>query len=374
MKINKSPLVIANYSAENKVPLEIIVEAKSKTAFISIKGNIYNWRNSSAEFEAKIKDATKKGATDAEIYINSGGGDVFEANEMLNLIEDNFKSVKVRLGALCASAGTVFPAKYYTSAKRNTKIMLHKPSAGAFGNEDKIESTLKLLKDITSDYKKLYAKKMSLSEKEVENLWAKGDYWLTAKEALKKGLIDEIEDAEAPIDAQTQMQLVACGAPNIQNQNSKNNKMDKLKLIALLGLDANATDEQIEAAIKENRIAASEKAKLEATLEKSTKEAKEAKVKALLDQAEKEKKIKPEQRASFEALANADFDNAKKVIEALTPINAISEQLEGKAGNGTDASKSGWTFADYQEKDPKAFKELPQEKQDALIEAHYKEQ
>lgn len=371
MNGNKRILIVASVS--EPMPLTIEILAKGKIAQINIKGNINNWRNSSSEIESQIQSTVNKGAKTASIYINSGGGDVFEANEILNLIAENFEDVSVTLGALCASAATIFIAKYPTTAKKNTKIMIHKPSVHVSGNEDKLKSTLKLLQGFTYDYKKMYANKMKLTEKEVEDLWAKGDYWLTAKEALKKGLIDAIEDDNAKIDAETRMQLVACGAPNIPKQNPKeDNIMDKLELIALLGLDPTATDAEITAKIKANRENAEKTAALEAKAKTDSETVKAEKIKNLLDNAEKDKKIDATQRSNYEILAKADFDNTKKVIDAMQPIAAISKQLEN--GGTPTAEQSKWTYKDYQENNAMAsFEKLPEDKKTALIDAHYKE-
>jgi len=375
MNTNKD--VILGSGATGKTPaLFMKIVAKGKTALITIKGNISSWRNSSSDIEAQISSVVKKGVTSAEIYINSGGGDVFEANEILNLIEDNFTNITVRVGALCASAATIFIAKYPTTAKKNSKIMIHKPYAYASGNEDKIGSTLKLLQEFTADYKKMYADKMKMSLKGVEELWAKGDYWLTAKEALKKGLINSIEDIEAPIDAETRLQLVACGAPNIpeKKQNPKdNNIMEKARLIAMLGLDPDATDAQIEAKIKANKTAAEKTANLEAQAKANLENAQTAKIKALLDDAEKDKKINAAQRTNYEILAKSDFDNTKSIIDAITPITAISEQIDGN-GATASADQNKWTYEDYQKNEAMAdFEKLPEDKQKTLINAFYKE-
>lgn len=243
-------------SAGTRIPLEVKATKTGNTAYISIIGSIYSFASASSFNVAKtIKDFVKDGAINAEIYVKSGGGDCFEANEMLNLIADNFKpeNVKVRIGAVAASAGTIFPATYYTTAKKNSKIMIHKPMGNPSGNEDEIESGLKLIKDITLEYKKMYAKKMNKSEADIEAMWAKGDYWMNAKEAKDLGLIDEIEDEEETIDATARLQLVACGAPNIPKVENTKTKIERMELSVLavrLGLPADATQAQVDAKLE----------------------------------------------------------------------------------------------------------------------------
>jgi ATP-dependent protease ClpP protease subunit len=133
-------------SSGSKIPLEITAVKKGTTAFIVIKGSIYSWSTASSYDVGKvIKDFKKDGATHADVYVSSGGGDCFEAQQILNIIEDNFtsKNVKIRVGAVAASAATRFLTSYYSVAKKNSKFMIHKPMGNPSGNEDQIESGLK---------------------------------------------------------------------------------------------------------------------------------------------------------------------------------------------------------------------------------------
>lgn len=364
-------------SAGGNLPLEITAAKKKGIAIIGIKGYIYSWgKASSMDVEATIKGFKEDGITDAEVYINSGGGDVFEANEILNLIEDNFKKVTVRAGALVASAATRFLAKYKSSAKRNSMIMIHKPMGSFSGNVDEVEAKMKLLKDMTKQYKAAYAKKMKITEAEVEKLWSKGDYWMTAKEALKKGLIDSIEDEDEKIDAATRLQLVACGAPNIpiaKDNNQNQIKHMELSVLAVqLGLPSTATQPEVDAKIKDLQAKAASADGLVKAAADQKKAGIAAEKKTLLDAAEKGKKITAEQRPHFETM---EVDALKAVLEGMKSIEAISTELNPGSGDGAaKAGREKWTYADYQQKDPDGFEKLEEAAQKTLIDAHYKEE
>lgn len=364
-------------ASKGNVPLEITALKKGDIAFISIQGHIHEWgRASSLELEKTIKEIKKDGVVDAELYINSGGGSCFEANEILNIIKDNFTNVKIRVGALAASAATYFLTQFPASAKKNSQFMIHKPMMGTHGNEDEIESNLKLLKNLTADYKKAYSKKMGITEDEVEELWAKGDFWMTAQEAKKKGLIEEIEDEEEQIDATALLQLVACGAPIIPKSENTKTKIDRMELSVLavqLGLPSTATQAEVDAKLKQVTADAAQVQGLVQAKAEQEKAAKAASVKALLDGAEKDKKITADQRPQWEQLANANLEQATAVIGSLKSIEAISSQLNPGAAAAQTAEQAKWTYADYQQNDPEAFEKLPEDKQTALIDAYYKE-
>lgn len=369
--------ILITASLGNKIPLEITAVKKGAVAFISIKGHIHEWgKASSLEFEKTVKEIKQDGAVDAELYINSAGGSCFEANEILNIIKDNFTNVKIRVGALAASAATYFLTQFPASAKKNSQFMIHKPMMGTHGNEDEIESNLKLLKNLTADYKKAYSKKMGITEDEVEELWAKGDFWMTAQEAKKKGLIEEIEDEEEQIDATARLQLVACGAPIIPKSENTKTKIERMELSVLavqLGLPSTATQAEVDAKLKQVTADAAQVQSLVQAKAEQEKAAKAASVKALLDGAEKDKKITADQRPQWEQLANANLEQATAVIGSLKSIEAVSSQLNPGAAAAQTAEQAKWTYADYQQNDPEAFEKLPEEKQTALIDAYYKE-
>ena len=372
----KNTLQIVATGSEQRALLEITAVKKGKTAYIGIKGSIYRWNKASSfDVEAVIKGFKDDGATTAEVYINTPGGDCFEANEIVNLIKDNFTSVKIRVGAVAASAGTYFLTQWHSTAKRNSQFMIHKPMGNPSGNEDEIEAGLKLIKNLTKEYKNAYATKMGISEADVEKMWAKGDYWMTAKEALKKGLIDAIEDEDEKIDASAQMLLVACGAPNIpkiENNQNQNKYMELSVLAVQLGLPSTATQAEVDAKLKAIQLqAAKADGLVQAAADKEASE-KTTKVKALLDGAEKDKKITAEQRPQLEKMAIADFAAAKSFIEGMKSITAISEAIDKGSNADREKGREKWTFADYQEKAPKDFEKLPDEKQQELVNAHYK--
>jgi len=244
------------------------------------------------------------------------------------------------------------------------------------GNEDEIEAGLKLIKNITADYKAAYAVKMGITEEDVEAMWAKGDYWMTAKEALKLKLINAIEDEDEKIDAASRMLLVACGAPvipKIENNQNQNKNMELSVLAVSIGLPATATEAQVSAKLAELKAKAEQAdGLLQAATDKAAAE-KAAKVKALLDTAEKDKKFDARQRPHFETMANASFEAAEAVIGSMQSVQAVSDSLNpGGTGTG-EKGRDKWTYADYQDNAPEEFEKLDEAVQASLIEAHYKD-
>lgn len=356
-----------------KRALRIACTAHAGVAQIALSGHIYSESNnaSSAALSKQLK-AVSKNAKKAVVRIHTPGGDVFEATEIYNLIDDAFEEVTVVAGALVASAGTYFLTKWPSIAKANSIFMIHKPSGGAWGNEDDLEGRLGLLKTLTADYRTSYATKMGITEEEVDALWEKGDHWLTAKEALAAGLIDKIENKKVAITPKSYMDLVACGYPDAEKfKPKKQSDMNLSKTAQLVGLPESATEAEVTAKIKELQESQGTPDEIQEAVDK-VKAMHEATIKKYLDGAEAAKKINAEQRKSFEVLAAVDFPKVTAIIDAMPEGGApITEQLDGKKNKPEEERTYAW----YQQH-PKAWEELEQndpEKALELANAHYEE-
>lgn len=139
-------------------------------------------------------------SADIYMYIDSPGGCVHSGLAIADVME--FISCDVvtismglsaSMGAYLTSQGT--PGK--RKALKRSSIMLHEVSAGNQGKNHDMKASMKhtdalndlLLEDIYDTLKDSYKKENSLEEfKKI----CKEDTWLTAKEALEMGVIDEI--------------------------------------------------------------------------------------------------------------------------------------------------------------------------------------
>ena len=355
---------------------KITASVAGDTLRLEIDGRIGKWNKASvSDIKLAIKEYGKQ-VDKAHIYINSEGGDVFEAEEIANVIKANFKSIKVEVGALAASAATIFLAKFHATGKSNSHFMIHKPSGCICGNEDEVQGDLKLLKNLTKQYLNDYAGKMRISKTEIADLW-KNDYWMDAKEALDKGLIDAIDDEPAQIDAVVYERMVACGVPHIDaiskpKPTPKKEDMNLEVLRAQLGLPADADEKIVQAKLNELKAKAAKAETLEATIKSQQEAQRKADIKALLDDAEKQHKINAKTRPHYEKLAEKDLAQVKAIIDDLPAMGeAPSANLQVGGGKKELGARANWTYADWAEKDPQGFEALPEEKQKALIDARF---
>lgn len=356
--------------------MELLATLKNKVAQLRIIGHISNWRNSSEEFVAQIDQYVEQGITDVHLYVKSEGGSVLEAAEIVNVLA-RFKGKKTGTGgAIVASAATYIVA-YLDEFElhANSKFMIHKPHGGMYGNEDQIESNLKLLKDVTNEYRTLYAKKMGISDDELEAMWVKGDQWFTAQEALDKGLVSAVlNDKKEKVSADFAAQLVAMGMPHTDDLiiEKQNNFDMKINAVAL-GLHAQADETAIQARINELLQKEQDYKNLQTSIAAEKKAQKDADIQNLISAAIADKRIDANQKTTYMAILESNFAAGKAALEALQPITPLSAQIGKKPIQGT--GNHDWTYADWSEKDPEGLEamfENDKARFDALQEAHYR--
>ncbi len=339
-----------------KYHLSIEAKAAQGVAHIQLVDRISEYSETSANsIREMIQGFTSKGITTAELYINSRGGNVFEAAEIANELKAKFNEVTITVGAVAASAVTRIMVEFEkVKAYPNSQFMIHKPKMGTYGDVDQVEADKKMLQNATDDYRSAYAKKFGKTEDEIDALWGKGDYWMNAKEALSIGLISEIMQEKQNVTAEDVAVLEACGAPTIPKIKTETKiEMDINQMRSVLGLDATATEQEVLAAAK----TAKEKAdQAEALQAQATANAK-ANAESLVDGAIKAKKIGAEQRAHWVALATANYDSTKASLEALQSVPKLSGELKDGEGSGNE-NRDNWNLDAWLEKDPEGLDAL----------------
>lgn len=131
---------------------------------------------------------------DISFYINSPGGHVSAGLAILdtmNHIQPNVSTVCVgmaaSMGAVLLSAGE----KGKRFALPNAEIMIHQPSGGAEGMATDIEITAKQILKLRERLNKILAKNTGQKLEKVTNDVDR-DYFMTAEEAHKYGIIDKV--------------------------------------------------------------------------------------------------------------------------------------------------------------------------------------
>lgn len=346
---------------------------RSNTAYIKIVGEINWWNNSSADFTRQVDALIEGGVTDVDCYINSGGGSMFDANEIGNQVLRFSGSKSCTLGALCASAATTI-STYFDKVEgaKNLQYMIHDPSYPVVIEKlDDFETAKQLYENLRNNAIERYVAKTGMTEKQISEMMRKTT-WMNAKKAKELKFIDSISGEEDILPEDTAdvinkyqysnvptllNKAIAIPPAPISNPNNTTMKGLTSRLIMALSIQnitSESSEDELFAAIT-NAVKAKdtqltnlstevttlkgEKKTLEdkvTTLENTIKANEDAKIKAYLDVAEKElKKINNVQRVELEKLAMKNgFDSILPLLDSFKPTKKLSQELDNDGGDG----------------------------------------
>lgn len=158
-----------------------------------------SWWDDAATPKKFAEDLAALGAVkEITVYINSGGGDVFAAQAIGNMLERNSATVIAHIDGLCASAATIVACHANkVVAAADASYMVHPPSMGVcdYLTAEDMRNCLKALDTIRGNIVALYAKKTGRSEDEC-GTWMDETNWWTAAQAKENGFVDEVDDEE----------------------------------------------------------------------------------------------------------------------------------------------------------------------------------
>ncbi len=130
------------------------------------------------------------------VRINSGGGDVFAAAAIGNLLEQNPATVTAKIDGLCASAATIVACHCSkVIAANDSTYMIHPVKMGLCGYIDAVtmQQYLDALGAIRDSIVTLYVKKTGRCRDEVAAQMDATSWW-TGAEAKENGFVDELVD------------------------------------------------------------------------------------------------------------------------------------------------------------------------------------
>jgi len=157
--------------------------------------------------ESYFRRALAEAAVDKplDVYINSPGGSVFAAYEMVNALREwrmtSKQPINISLGAMVASAASMITIFIGSAvrAHRNSKMMFHGASSFIDGGQGAMKDEAELLGKINAEIQQTLISKYNMSSDVIGEWFAEGRMgWLTADEMVKAGIASEVitEDSE----------------------------------------------------------------------------------------------------------------------------------------------------------------------------------
>lgn len=324
------------------------------------------------------------------VHLHTPGGSVFDGNLIYNALNKSVSVIHIVIDGIAASMGAII----ILSAKKvsiveNGYLMIHAPSSYSNGQAKDFENQAKLLRSIEKNFLEKLSVRTGKPIKEVEK-WLVGDNWFDAQEAKKLGLVTDIIPTQTatlfPVENPAKMgqqdvyNAYACLLTSMNVNNYKIDTKMKLALIqalALSALTAESSDTAVIQAIQE-RINEEKSAREKA--ENELKAFKQAQIEAVLEAAIKEKKIAETQKEVYQKIAETSGIEALNVVLANAggkestkpqPVPNIADLIKVKQST-TNAS---WTFDEWQKNDPKGLEKMSVENPEEfkkLFNAKYK--
>ena len=131
---------------------------------------------------------------DIEIYLNTPGGQVYAGLGIYDTIQFISSSVSTICTGMAASMGAVLLCAGENgkrSALQHSRVMIHQPLGGTHGQASDIQIAAREIEKLKKELYDIIAKH---SNKTYDQVSKDGDrdFWMTSKEALEYGMIDEI--------------------------------------------------------------------------------------------------------------------------------------------------------------------------------------
>ncbi|HET9174496.1 MAG TPA: ATP-dependent Clp protease proteolytic subunit [Candidatus Saccharimonadales bacterium] len=138
----------------------------------------------------QAEDATK----DIFFYINSPGGSVYDAlaiYDTMQYVTNDVQTVGIGVQASAAAFLLSSGAKGKRFLLPNATVMIHQPSSGTRGKVTDMEIDLKESLRIKQRLNEIMAENTGQTVERIKNDMER-DYWMTAKDAKKYGLVDDV--------------------------------------------------------------------------------------------------------------------------------------------------------------------------------------
>lgn len=131
---------------------------------------------------------------DIRIYINSPGGSVYAGlgiYDTMQLIAPKVSTICTGMAASMAAILLAAGEKGRRTALPHSRVMIHQPMGGAQGQASDIEITARQILQLRQELYQILSDHSGKGVKQIEKD-ADRDYWMTAPEAVKYGLVDSV--------------------------------------------------------------------------------------------------------------------------------------------------------------------------------------
>lgn len=157
----------------------------------------------------KLAEAADKNEH-VDVYINSGGGDVFSGSEIYSALREFAGNLDIHVVGIAASAASVIACAGKSDIAPTGQIMIHNVSSYAAGDYHDMDKTSEILQQANRAIAAAYVEKTGMSESDALDLMDK-ETWITAQDAVDYGLIDRIAPNKNAVEANAERLTASAG-------------------------------------------------------------------------------------------------------------------------------------------------------------------
>lgn len=152
--------------------------------------NLYNILNASCvKFDSSVVEMPH-----IQVLLSTYGGNVYDGLSLYDAIKNSNTEVDITcFGKIMSMGIIILLASKNRKAYRNTTFMIHEISSGAIGKLADLEESIDEAKRINKVLFDIIEKETKITKTQLKEIYnKKQDWFLTAEEALKLGIITEI--------------------------------------------------------------------------------------------------------------------------------------------------------------------------------------
>ena len=162
------------------------------------------------------------------VYINSGGGDVFAGQAIYSMLKRHSATVNVYVDGLAASIASIIAmAGDNVKMPKNAMLMVHNPWSFGMGNANDFRKLADDLDKVRESMISVYEDKTGMGKESIVELMD-AETWMTAEEAIEFGFADEIEE-EKQVAASLNNRIFAINGLKVDITKYKNLQVGKIQ-------------------------------------------------------------------------------------------------------------------------------------------------
>lgn len=140
-----------------------------------------------------VKEAQDNPGKPIILYVDSYGGSVDSLLLLVDTLHEFPSVITACMGTAMSAGAVLLSCGYRRFVSPNARIMIHDVSSFSFGTVIDMDTTVREVKRMNVVLRKLLAKNCGRTVKEIDEVMNKNkDHFMTARQALKFGLVDQI--------------------------------------------------------------------------------------------------------------------------------------------------------------------------------------